>query len=295
MSEEWKLLYEFTDNRGRYYIKGDKLFVSNKGNVKLNDRLLDIGNGLKLSKKQDAVFLTIEGFANYPAKNLYRSIYYLFTGKKSNSCSVNIHHIDYDITNNSIDNLIMLSSFEHGKIHNADNIIHSEGYYKLQRKQDIINKYINITNDNYINELTERKNKIIQEQKDIKLIEREQRKQKLLEQKELLKQQEIERKLLTGLYKYNKNGKLYKFKRPEQSSMMKSKWNNDEYKQHISNTIKQKYLDNPEYRETISIHSKQMWKDEDYKKRMSDIVKERWQDEDYKKRLKKSLSNSKKK
>lgn len=282
--EEYKLLYEFEKNT-RYYLKGDKIFVSNKGNVKLNDMQLTLGNGLWLKGNRDKGYcLSIIGFTKYSVKNLYRSIYYLFTGKCSNKCNVNIHHIDYDITNNSLDNLIMLSSREHGKLHNQDNIKGSEGNIKLQHKYEIINRYINISNDNYISFLEQRKQNALKEQQEQKrkeLEQKEQKQQKQKEQKAAAQQKIIEEKLASGLYKYNANGKLYKYKRPEQSQKMLSKWADNDYKTKLSNSMKEKWEDD-EYRQKVSQSVSEavtrLWQDDEYRQRVSNCIKKLWKD-----------------
>ena len=43
--EEWKILKSF-DKTGRRFIKGDVIYISNKGRIKLNDTILEIGKGL---------------------------------------------------------------------------------------------------------------------------------------------------------------------------------------------------------------------------------------------------------
>ena len=111
--EEWKILKSF-DKTGRRFIKGDVIYISNKGRIKLNDTILEIGKGLYVNCNGQICIVGV-GYNNHTT--LYRWIYYNFIGPYIKGGGYNIHHIDGNHLNNAADNLIELSAYRHGKVH----------------------------------------------------------------------------------------------------------------------------------------------------------------------------------
>lgn len=142
--EEWKILKSF-DKTGKRFIKGDVIYISNKGRIKLNDTILEIGKGLYVSSDAQIHIIGV-GYDNHTT--LYRWIYYNFIGPYIKGGGYNIHHIDGNHLNNAVDNLIELSAYRHGKVH-------AEQYEQL--KDTIANtnkliKYYISNKDKYIND-----------------------------------------------------------------------------------------------------------------------------------------------
>ena len=55
MEEQWKLFKVYKSN-SIYHIAGDKIYISNKGRIKLNDDILDFGDGLYVLKGELRIF-----------------------------------------------------------------------------------------------------------------------------------------------------------------------------------------------------------------------------------------------
>lgn len=258
MKEQWKLLKEITTTQSQYYIKGDKIYISNTGKIKLNDEVLSIGHGLYVSGKE----LHIVGMS-FPENNMYRTIYKLFTNNLKHGTAYNIHHIDYNHLNNSLDNLLQCTSLEHGQIHSND---FAEGkLIDLIRYNKEIEK-LNNQKDIHIKQTKEWLSDRVKEYK--KPFELEKQKQKQLRDKQIIsKQNEIIYKLLSGEYKRDCNGHLYNTHR--------NKWT-DERRQKFLDTNYNNVYNNPEWRKNISKGVKQYMQTDKYKEDRERLYTDEW-------------------
>lgn len=258
MEEQWKL-FKVYKSTSIYHIAGDKLYISNKGRIKLTDDILDFGKGLYVLKGEICMFKCSFG----KRRNLYRVVYDMFGDGLQYGCNYNIHHKDYNHLNNNIDNLLLCTSKEHGEIHKYDQ---TNGKIKVLKKYRNIIKDLEEQKDKHIESskqyLIDRVNKIkkqikqqINEQKDIdKRIQRE------LRQKQI--EEERQNKINSGEYLVDSKGKLHSIKAIEKrKNTLKHKYDTDpEYRKKISEAIKRKYATDPEYRKKTSEASKLAWK-----------------------------------
>lgn len=254
MEEQWKL-FRVYKSTSTYHIAGDKIYISNKGRIKLNDDILDFGKGLYVLKEEIRLLSCSFGKRG----KLYRVVYDMFGGGLRYGCNYNIHHIDYNHLNNDIDNLLLCTSKEHGEIHKDD---YKNGKIKL------LQKYWNITRDleeqkdkhiesskQYFKDRVDKIKQQINEQKDI-----DKRIQKELRQKQI--EEERQNKINSGEYLIDSKGKLHSIKAIEKRrNTLKHKYDTDpEYRKKISEAIKRKYATDPEYRKKTSEASKLAWK-----------------------------------
>ena len=205
--EEWKILKSF-DKTGRRFIKGDIIYISNKGRIKLNDTILEIGKGLYVNNDGQICIVGV-GYNNHTT--LYRWIYYNFIGPYIKGGGYNIHHIDGNHLNNAADNLIELSAYRHGKVHAEQYKQLKDTIYNTSKiiKQHISNKdkYINdgvkyfkdrveqyLNSDEYKRYLESKRNEIELRKKQRseeaklrrKLVKEQRKQQKLIEQQKLI-------------------------------------------------------------------------------------------------------------
>lgn len=200
--EEYRLFKHFDDNH-LCYLKGDDIYVSNKGNVRLNDEQLTIGHGLCIKKKYYTYICAFDD-------PLYRIVYRLFVGEipYDGKETYNIHHVDYNKLNDSVDNLKLLTSYQHGKIH-SDDVNNGMIDYLLEQNEQL--KQLKRQNKQSYKYLRERRDNIKQEQKRVK---RELYEQKLKQQREhkiekkKQKQLRIQQMIDNGEAYYSANGKL---------------------------------------------------------------------------------------
>ena len=254
MEEQWKL-FKVYKSTSIYHIAGDKIYISNKGRIKLNDDILDFGKGLYVLNGELRIFYCSFGKRH----NLYRTVYDLFRGGLRYGCNYNIHHKDYNHLNNNIDNLLLCTSKEHMQIHKDD---YKNGQINIRIKYCNIIKDLEEQKDKHIESskqyLIDRVNKIkqqINEQKDI-----DKRTQKELRQKQI--EEERQNKINSGEYLVDSKGKLHSLKAIEKRrNTLKHKYDTDpEYRKRISEAIKRKYATDPEYRKKTSEASKLAWK-----------------------------------
>ena len=195
MKEEWKLIKEYK-TLSTLHLPGDKIYVSNTGKVKMNDIELTLDRGIVLSKQGEKQIYSV-GLSN----NLYRIIYELFVGELHHDCWHNVHHIDGNHLNDSVDNLIEVTVYEHGKIHAQDL------YWGLKQQNEIQEYYINISNEIKTKTrqwLVSR----VEQYKYERRLEREKEIQQQKEKQKINKEKDIQHKLDSGEYYINKNGVL---------------------------------------------------------------------------------------
>lgn len=234
MEEKWVCIKEYKSNicnKTSNHIPNDKIYVSNTGKVRLNNEELSFGHGLYVNELRE---IKIIG-CNWPEKTMHRTIYKLFIGEPHRDTHHNIHHKDFNHLNNHVDNLIELTAKEHGDIH--------KGVYDEDIKK-------------YIQSLIEQKDIFIEETKkwlkqrvidylndDSRMIEYKNKRQKEKEDREIKKQKEIEEKLASGNYYYNKAGVL----RKKTTAKKGYKMTPEEIEKHsIAN--KQAYINDPTLR-----------------------------------------------
>lgn len=234
MIEEWKCIKEHKSklcNKQSLHIPGDKIYVSNTGKVRLNDIELTLDRGLYIRNGE----IKIVG-CSWPYKTMHRTIYTLFVGEPHHDVWHNIHHIDCNHFNNNVDNLIELTSKEHGDIHagtikplydidwlkeqeaRADNVIKETKEWLKNR----VEEYLSIDRTSiYLNN-----------------------KKKEAEQKQKQRNKEREDKLASGNYTLSIDGRLV----PKTNAKKGYVMSKDEKQKHsIAN--KQAYIDRPELRE----------------------------------------------
>ena len=225
MIEEWKLIKEWNGvtQKTNIHCTGDKLYVSNTGKVRLNDIELTLDRGLYINKDKE---IHIVG-ASWPYGNIHRTIYKLFTGELKKGCGWNIHHIDGNHYNNNLDNLVQLTAFEHGKIHaeqgdmNRGPLCNSEWLNEQLNKADkviaLTNKWYKDRVQEYLEQRKLHRAEELKIQKEKTKIKNE---QLLKEQKEL----EIQNKLATGNYYFNKAGVLTPKHRSNKGTTQSEEW-----------------------------------------------------------------------
>lgn len=254
MEEQWKL-FRVYKSTSTYHIAGDKLYISNKGRIKLNDDILDFGKGLYISKGEIHIVLPCSFGKRL---NLYRTVYDMFGDGLQYGCNYNIHHIDYNHLNNNINNLLLCTSKEHMQIHKDD---YKNGQINIRIKYCNIIKDLEEQKDKHIESskqyLIDRVNKIkqqINEQKDI-----DKRTQRELRQKQI--EEERQNKINSGEYLIDSKGKLHSIKALEKlKNSRKGIKDSEESKLKRSEAIKRKYATDPEYRKKTSEASKLAWK-----------------------------------
>jgi len=205
MIEKWVCIKEYKSNlcnKNSNHIPNDKIYVSNIGKVRMNDEELTYGHGLYVSDKGDIMILGCE----WPEKTMHRTIYKLFIGEPHRDIYHNIHHKDFNHLNNHVDNLIELTSKEHGDIHKGvfDKDIKSYINSLIEKKEEFINetkKWLKQRVEDYLNNNNRQLEYNLKRQKQAELNKAK---------KEERKQKEIEKKLASGDYYYNKAGVLRK-------------------------------------------------------------------------------------
>ena len=204
--EQWYKLWEYNKKQSKRWIPGDTIYVSNYGNVRLNDILLTIGKGLWMDIDGNIHIVGVS-FGKY--KTIYRFIYTMAVDNTFNGGHQwQIHHIDRNHSNNRYDNLIKLTGKQHLQMHQKDFMddelmirLHTlKEYYKEQsnkRYQHIAafnewltNRYNKYYNDVVIPQLEQRRNERQQQlekrKHETKLLKDERKKQKLIEQQKLI-------------------------------------------------------------------------------------------------------------
>ena len=253
--------------------------ISNQAHVKLEayfneEKLvsynLELGKGLYIKKYK-------EGYNIHIAKcggDIYRHVYFMqYTGHQYIK-GWQIHHIDYNHCNNSIDNLLYCSPKEHGKLHEWQGYLTSDksiskgfNYYGEQFNTNIMlynkaldyyrwldtNKELFSLNNavNYINtirvEIEQIAEPII---KQYKIDKAKQREQQRIEKKKKKQEQERIDKLNSGNY-IEVDGKLKRVMSDWQKQQMtegrrRNCYNNPEWRKHVSDRNKQYAIDHPE-------------------------------------------------
>lgn len=226
MIEEWKLIKEWNGltTSTSTHCTGDKLYVSNTGKVKLNDIELTLDKGLYINKGYE---ICIVG-TSWPLGNMHRTIYQLFTGKLKKGCGWNIHHIDGNHYNNNINNLVQLTPFEHGKVHAehdsdwGDNNPRNKKWveYQQSRAEEVIELTHKWLKDRVQDYLKQKKLHRVEELKIQKEKTKIKNEQLFKEQKE----KEIQEKLLTGNYYFNKAGVLIPKNRSTKGTTKSEDW-----------------------------------------------------------------------
>lgn len=214
MKEIWKSIKTICNNTTNH-ISGDTYYVSNLGRYKLNEDILRIGHGLYVD---DDGYLRIvnQGFI------LSHEVYNAFSDNKR-PFNMQIHHIDHDRTNNNISNLLCVSDKEHLLIHSSD-----------QKNDDLMLKIEELKQNSQTHILNKEEykkrwlNYLRERVKAYKLNKTKNRNKKVEERRQnrdLQKKELREEMLKSGEYGVNKNGKLYKLCRPNQSATMKRLYN----------------------------------------------------------------------
>lgn len=199
MEENWVVLKEYISDTP-YHLKGDKLFLSDKGRLKYNDDILDYGNGLYIGNDYQ---IHVVGY-QFKYKNIHRTVYAMFKEIPHNDIYHNVHHIDFDHYNNDINNLIELTVEDHGKIHSELDI--NWGYimqrdYKVKKLLEQKDELIENTKRLW----RERVLRYKEEQKELLKKEKEQKKKEKLATKE----KELQLKLEQGICGISNDGKVY--------------------------------------------------------------------------------------
>lgn len=260
--------------------------ISNKANVRIkayvgNNQIacydLTLGKGLYIKYTYNYPTILICRISG----EIYRHVYFMqYTGHQYIK-GYQIHHIDYNHCNNSIDNLIYCSASEHGNYHKFQYKLGNEiqGYKQTWtdlEKQQL--EYYNKANEYYkwlennkdkfsIDKSIEYIHNIRQEIEKIAVPYIEHYKKEKQLEKEKQKQQKIQDKLYTGNYYLDDNGKLHKKRNkwsPElREKIMKTRYetmyNNPEWRQHNSEGLKQYYINNPEACKEISDRMKRYY------------------------------------
>lgn len=235
MEEKWKEIYEAKRN-SRTHVKGDKYYVSNYGRVKYNDIILDMGKGLYVSNSELRIY-------GCPLKDkLYRIIYKLFVGNLLH-WPYQIHHKDFNHLNNAVDNLIQVTPREHGNLHSSEYSIEKTLEYKEIINDLSNNESLKEQSKLFFEKYTKQRLDIIKEKKEK---EKQELKEQKKQQREQQKKQYIEYKLNKG-FKISIKGVPYD---PERLKNMYKSNTKDSYKK-MAKTIKQKYKDDPSYKERV--------------------------------------------
>lgn len=241
MDEIWKLIQTYKTNT-QTHLKGDKVYVSNKGRVKFNDIILDYGKGLYVNNGQQCIYR-----CKLPENTFHRTIYKLFVGEIKYK-GYQIHHIDFNHINNDASNLIQVTPKEHGRLHaeaykNGD--FDKVKYYHnlIEQLENERDTHKESSKQFLIQYTKERRDKL----KEVKQQLKEQQKQERQQQKQEQRQQFINDRLSKG-WKYNKNGALYN---PEVTTKMRSS-HTDDWRKKISKSVKQRYIIDPTYRKRVN-------------------------------------------
>ena len=297
MEEIWEVIKSI---KTQSYIKIDTE-ISNKANVRIKAYVgekeiacydLTLGKGLYVKYTDNYPVILICRISG----DIYKHVYFMkYTGHQYIK-GYQIHHIDYNHCNNSIDNLIYCSAADHGKYHKFQYKLGNEiqgykqtwTYLEKQQLEDYnkANEYYKWLENNkdifsidksieYIHNIRQEIEKIA-----VPYIERY-KKEKQLE-KDKQKQQKIQDKIDTGNYYLDDNGKLRKKRNkwsPElREKIMKTRYetmyNNPIWRQHNSEGVRQYYQDHPEACELISIRQSEYMSNIDNRKRISDKLKE---------------------
>ena len=275
--EQWK---EFKRQKN-----GISFEISNLGNIRLlqyykgdivDSELLSIGH----------VLYCVQEYNNIRcynvAENIYRIVYTAFNSKINKGYQ--IHHINFDHTDNRLNNLICLPPREHGKYHMWQSYLqsHSTLYDHLNDYDNINKKYIyelvkdyntaldnynNISNINYTIEDAARDYRLITNRFANKVKEISQNKKIKYKQE---REQELinirNNKINSGEYYLDNNGKLIKKNR--------QKWT-DERRNKTMTTRYETVYNNPEWRDKVSKGVKASV-DDDYRQAASKGGKNRW-------------------
>lgn len=201
--ENWYKLWEYTGNGSKQWIPGDTVYISNYGNVKLNDELLSLGHGLYMTEQGD---IHIVGLSYGKYKTIYRFIYTMAVEPEFNGGHQwQLHHYDRNHSNNRYDNIVKLTCKEHTMEHAYDQFNNEllkrldelKQYYKEQSdkrfehiaatKEWLHNRYIKYYNDIVVpRKEAERKQKEEQKKEQRKLREEQRKQQKLIEEQKLI-------------------------------------------------------------------------------------------------------------
>ena len=237
--EQWKVIKEYKSD-SRLHLRGDKIYVSDRGRVRLNGIVLDYTNGLYVSGGE----LHIYG-CGFKYKNMHRTIYQLFKGDLKYGSNYNIHHINYNHLDNDVNNLMLCTAKEHGDIHSNDQV-GNIGLDKLRHYNNII-KQLEDNKEECIKSaivfLSNRVNKYRIEQQ----IKKEQQKEqsRINKQEKLIKERED--KLKSGKYGVSRTGRLYLLDNVNLKQSRIGFKTSEETKQKISQSVKQRYKDDKEY------------------------------------------------
>lgn len=258
--EEWYKLWENNKKNSKQWIPGDTIYVSNYGNVRLNDIPLTIGNGLWMDEHGDIHIVGVS-FGKY--KSIYRFVYTMAVDNTFNGGHQwQIHHIDRNHSNNRYDNLIKVTGKQHLQIHQKDFMDNElidrlntlKEYYKEQSnkrhqhiatfKQWLTNRYNKYYNDVIVPQLEqqyrEREQQLEKHYQELKLLnekrKEERKQQKLIEQQKLID---------AGTHFRCKDGRLMSYQQihnmhagPRDKSYI-----TDEYKNKISESNKLAYAE----------------------------------------------------
>jgi len=266
--------------------------ISNNANVRLKAYVgekeiacyyLSLGKGLYVKFEDSYPSILICGCSG----DIYRHVYFMKYTEHKYKKGYQIHHIDYNHCNNTMNNLYYCSPKEHGKLHQWQGYLENE-QTKIKGREifgelfDINVELFNRANTLYkwleynkevfsIDKSKEYIHSIRQEIEKIAVPYIEQyKKQKAINrqiEKDKQKQQKIQDKLDTGNYYLDDSGKLHK-KRSKWSLELREKimktryetmYNNPTWRQHNSEGLKQYYIDHPEEREKISIRMKKYY------------------------------------
>ena len=218
-----------------YYINedGEAKYENSLGESKI----LTIGDGLWVAKSGDITDdncineIKIIGIGDH----IYNLVYTNFIGSKTRRYQ--IHHIDYNRNNNSVDNIICISDKEHRAIHRplanamACGDISTSLYQEYSNYIDAHNSYkeleIHIGRydeyktkwNNYLLEQINKYNTDRHIQYTTRLAEQKQRRQNQI----LLEKEERQRKIDSGEYYLDNNGKLIKKNRPKWTDERRAK------------------------------------------------------------------------
>lgn len=284
MEEIWEVI---KSTKSKSHIRIDTE-ISNKANVRIKAYVgekeiscydLALGKGLYVKYTDNNPTILICRISG----DIYRHVYFMqYTGHQYIK-GYQIHHINYNHCNNSIDNLIYCSPVEHGKYHKFQYKLGNEvqGYnqtwtdlekqqLKDYNKAKEYYKWLENNKDKFsIDKSIEYIHNIRQEIENIAVPYIENYKKEKQLEKEKQKQQKIQDKLYTGNYYLDDNGKLHKKRNkwswsPElREKIMKTRYetmyNNPEWRKHNSEGVKQYYINNPEARKEISDRMKRYY------------------------------------
>ncbi len=247
--------------------------ISNKGNVRIisyyNDKeiktyYLSLGKGLFVKQHGNYYNILIANCSG----DIYRYVYFMqYTGHQYIK-GWQIHHIDYNHCNNSIDNLYYCPPTEHGKLHEWQGYLESEE--SINRGIEIYGEQFVYNLDNYNKASTLYKwldnNKDIFTAANAKQyikqlhIDTENYIKQYIEQQKIKKlEQERIDKLNSGNY-IEVDGKLKRVMSDWQKQQMaegrrRNCYNNPEWRKHVSDRNKQYAIDHPErYTSKPSVH-----------------------------------------